>query len=409
MTPSQRTFWSVWVANLVVGTGLMSFLPFFPSQIEAMGVHDPDQVATWTGCVFGVAPLMAALMGPIWGSLGDRVGRKPMVLRSLVAITLFVGAMGFARTPLELLLLRMLQGTFSGILPPSITLVSIGAPKGSQGRLAARLQMALAAGAIFGPLIGSRVVAEVGIEALFLGVGGSVAVTGILVLLFASEDQSAMRLGPERLRRGLLTEAFGDFRLLIQDRFLRLSMAMLFALQFGLGATNPLLELLVRRVAGGQWLSLEDRTALLFSAMAIVSVLLMPTWGRLGDRHGHYRCLRWCVWGSSLALLATSLVQNYEQLFGLRVALGLFSAGAGPLAYGVAGARTSAGQRGAANGAVFSAQAMASALSAMAGGLLARGLGLLGLFTAAALALFLAAALGEWGQRGAQGVEPRGE
>jgi DHA1 family multidrug resistance protein-like MFS transporter len=399
MSPSQRTFWSVWLANLVAGTGLMSFLPFFPSQIESMGVRDPDQVATWTGCVFGVAPLMAALMGPIWGSLGDRVGRKPMVLRSLVAITLFVGAMGFARTPLELLLLRMLQGTFSGILPPSITLVSIGSPSGSQGRLAGRLQMALAAGAIFGPLIGSRVVAAYGLECLFLAVGGAVALAAVGVLLFASEDQSAMRLGPERLRRGLLTEAFGDFRLLIQDRTLRFSMAMLFALQFGLGATNPLLELLVRRLEGGFGLSFEDRTALLFSSMAIVSVALMPSWGRLGDRRGHYRCLRWCVWGSAIALSATSLVGNYGQLWALRVALGVFAAGAGPLAYGVAGARTPQGQRGAANGAVFSAQALASALSAMAGGLLAQGLGLVGLFTAAGLALFAAAGLAELGRR----------
>jgi MFS family permease len=81
------------------------------------------------------------------------------------------------------------------------------------------------------------------------------------------------------------------------------------------------------------------------------------------------------------------------------VALGVFAAGAGPLAYGVAGARTPQGQRGAANGAVFSAQAMASALSAMAGGLLAQGFGLVGLFSAAGLALFAAAGLAELGRR----------
>lgn len=127
MAPWKRTYWVVYAANLIVALGMMSFLPFFPSFLEELGVHDRAAVQRWSGITFGAAPLAAAVMGPVWGSIGDRFSRKLMVLRSMLAITLFVGAMGFARTPWELLILRLLQGVFSGFVPPSVTLVSVAA------------------------------------------------------------------------------------------------------------------------------------------------------------------------------------------------------------------------------------------------------------------------------------------
>ena len=124
----KQTYWAVWVSNLVTAIGMMSFLPFFPGHLRALGVTDPASIATWAGVIYGTAPLSAALTAPIWGALGDRIGRRLMVLRSMLAITVFVGAMAFARSPLELFILRFLQGVFSGFLAPSMTLVSIVAP-----------------------------------------------------------------------------------------------------------------------------------------------------------------------------------------------------------------------------------------------------------------------------------------
>ncbi|TAJ20671.1 MAG: MFS transporter, partial [Planctomycetota bacterium] len=117
----KRTFSAVWWANFAATAGLQSFLPFFPSHLEAVGVEGRGLVAAWAGAVFGATPLAAALTGPIWGSLGDRVGRKAMLLRSLLATSLFVGLMGLASSPLQLLVLRLLQGAFSGVIAPSIT------------------------------------------------------------------------------------------------------------------------------------------------------------------------------------------------------------------------------------------------------------------------------------------------
>ena len=82
MSSWRRTYWTVWLSNLVTSIGMMSFLPFFPSLLEEMGVEDEALKRTWAGLIFAGAPLSATLMSPIWGALGDRFGRKLMVCRS---------------------------------------------------------------------------------------------------------------------------------------------------------------------------------------------------------------------------------------------------------------------------------------------------------------------------------------
>ena len=79
----KRTYWSVWTANLITSIGMMSFLPFFPTLLEEIGLRDRESIATWAGILYGAAPLSAALMSPLWGALGDRYGRRLMVLRSM--------------------------------------------------------------------------------------------------------------------------------------------------------------------------------------------------------------------------------------------------------------------------------------------------------------------------------------
>ncbi len=113
----ERTYWVVFAANLITAVGMMSFLPFFPTFLRELGVEGEAAVKTWTGIAFGAAPFSAALMGPIWGALGDRFGRKMMVLRSLLAITLFVGCMGFVYCP---------SVRYTARVPPTHTCSSIG-------------------------------------------------------------------------------------------------------------------------------------------------------------------------------------------------------------------------------------------------------------------------------------------
>jgi len=386
----QRTYWVVFFANLVTAAGMMSFLPFFPALVEGFGIEDEGLRAVWSGVLFGAAPLSAALMGPVWGSLGDRLGRKPMVVRALCAITVFVGAMAFATSPWQLLALRLGQGIFSGFVPPSLTLVSVVTPRALQGRVTGTLQTALPAGMITGPLIGAWIQSVFSIQAVFLFVSLTAGAGALAVGLFARED-SRLRSTIERFSpTSMLAGAFRDLRTLWRNEALRFSVAGLFCVQFALGTTNPILQLLVEEVWRGEPARVETLTALLFSALALAAIVATPLWGRFGDTLGHRRALHLSAGASFLLLGLHAAVGAYALLFSLRVLLGLSSPGTNTAAFALATVETRDEERGTALGAVFSARSLAVSCGALCGGGLASLLGVRGLFWVVGVGMALA-------------------
>jgi len=410
MTHWRQTYWSVWLANLITGIGMMSFLPFFPSLLEDMGLTDRARIATWAGVIFGAAPLSATVMSPIWGSIGDRFGRKLMVVRAMGAIALFVGLMAFAQTPLQLVLLRIGQGLFSGFIPPSITLVSIGAPKERQGRVAGDLQTALALGAIVGPLIGGAFAAS-GAQREVFKLVGLCALASAGVVWFLAHEDSSLRQAPQAARgfSALVRGTARDVRDLWSNARVRNAVFIVFCLQFGLGATNPILELYVRDLlpaneVGSGWQSYLPAhitssstalwafaTSVLFGGMAVCNLVCLPLWGRHGDSHGHDRALIACALLVVVSLVLQASWPAYSLLFTGRMLMGAAMAGIGPLAFGLAAAAVAVDRRGGAFGVIFSARTLAVAVGGSFGGVLSAQLGTRGLFAFAAA--LLAAAL----------------
>lgn len=398
MSSWRRTYWSVWIANLVTSIGMMSFLPFFPSLLEEMGVADETAKRAWAGAIFGAAPLSATVMSPIWGAIGDRVGRKLMVCRAMLAITVFVGGMYFVHTPWGLLLLRLGQGLFSGFIPPSITLVSIAAPPARQGRVAGDLTTALALGAILGPALGGWMASWTGEHrTVFLIVGACSLVSAGLVAGLAQEDPS-QRLSrapdpadaPRRTVRAALRDIRRDIVTVIANPVLRGAAGVVFALQFSLGSINPVLELHARELVAGTGMDTDLATSLLFSAMGVCNLLALPFWGRYGDRVGHRRALVLCAGGCVLALGLQAAATVYAFLLVGRLAMGVAMAGTGPLAFGLAAGEISAQRRGGAFGVVFSARTLAVAVGGISGGALSAVIGVRGLMLASGLLLLSA-------------------
>lgn len=391
MIPWQRTYWVVYAANLITAVGMMSFLPFFPSFLEELGVEERAHVQRWTGVAFGAAPLAAAVMGPVWGSIGDRWSRKLMVLRAMFAIALFVGAMGFVRTPWQLLALRLCQGIFSGFVPPSITLVSVAAPREAQGRISGGLQGALALGSILGPLYGGFVREHLGMRGVFLSVSALSLASALLVGLLATDapQKSVPASGARWSPTGVLRDVLSDLGEALRLRSVRAALLVLFAAQLGSSAVSPQVELLVRDVWRGPAQELAAMTALAVSAFAGASLFAMPAWGRLGDRIGHGRALVLCALLGALALALHVPVRGYAALVLVRLFIGLTISGTSANAFGIMGLETAAERRGSAIGAAFSARAFAMAFGAMGGGVLAGALGMRWTFALCALGVFL--------------------
>lgn len=382
----KKTYWTVWTANLITAIGMMSFLPFFPGHLRELGLQDEGEIALWSGLIFGGAPFAAAFMGPVWGSVGDRFGRKLMVLRALIAIAIFVGAMAFVTEPWMLFCLRLGQGVFSGFVPPSITLVSVAAPADIQGRVVGSLQTALPAGAILGPLLGELVRSEWGTSAVFLVVSVAAVSSAFLVAFFAHEEAEHRNSEPSG-RRGL-GQLFDDLRVALSQRSMRGVLLLVFCLQFGIGSTTPLLELYV----GEFTLDPEDvprLTAWLFTGMSVVHMVGMPLWGRLGDRIGHSSALLRAGGLTAVVLVLHGWVAGYVALFVARLFLGATSAGSNASSFALATSESPVERRGGAVAVVFSARLFAVSLGSFSGGWFARELSIRSLYWSAGAILAL--------------------
>lgn len=118
-----------------------------------------------------------------YGVLSDRLGRRPLILASLVAFAVLTALTATATSAWQLLAWRTLTGVgASAIVPLSLALIGQTFPDGERGRPLGWLFGAMAGGMAFGSTFGAVLVPLIGWRGLFLSVG--VAGAAVLAVVF---------------------------------------------------------------------------------------------------------------------------------------------------------------------------------------------------------------------------------
>jgi MFS family permease len=388
----RRNFQFVWVANFLTAIGMTTFLRLFPLHLRELGLTDASAIAWWSGALVAAAPLPAAVMGPVWGALGDRIGRKPMMQRANLAITFFTVLMWFANGPWSLLVLRLLQGTFSGFVAPAMTLVSVSAPPQRQGRVAGLLHTSVLAGTIVGPWLGGQIGDHFAYRHAFL-VCAATSLLAFLLIQFCVEEQArpARTTSPSSVSASLRA-LLADARAFLAPGPMRTMVAGVFVVRGAAVLPDALLALFVGSLAGVPAARVGTTTGVVAAATAIATLLAMPAWGRRGDDRGHARLLVLCGLGAAGCVAPQCLVTSVWQLCALCFASGVFLAGVLPSAYGLAARLSPVERRGAANGFMFSAIGLANALGPLLGGALGATIGVRRLYLVASGLMLLGTA-----------------
>jgi len=178
---------ALWFAQLTAIFGFSFAYPFLPLYLQELGIRQQSQLAFWTGLAGGASGLALAIMSPIWGVVADRFGRKSMLMRAMLGAAITVGLMGFARGPIDLVVLRMLQGASSGTVAAATALVASGTPRSRVGWALGVLTSAIAVGSALGPVVGGLAAAAVGVRAVFWAGGGLLLLAALPVLLVVRE------------------------------------------------------------------------------------------------------------------------------------------------------------------------------------------------------------------------------
>ncbi|MBI4880204.1 MAG: MFS transporter [Planctomycetes bacterium] len=364
----RRSLIVLWGANFVTALGMMMILPFFPLFLRDLGETDDRVITLWTGFVVGAAPFSAALMGGIWGALGDQVGRRAMILRALLGIAVFVGLMGFARSPLQLLFLRFGQGFFSGFCAPSLTLVSVLAPKEIQGRISSWLQSAFLAGSVVGPALGGVVATKFGFSIMLWACSALALAAVLTVRLLVPEPplepsaSPAFRTDVAAAMHSVLSRVARELAGVFASPLLRAVFLAFFLVRLSISAINPTLVLFVERLMGERSDASSHVASLVFTAYPLALLLSLPFWGLAADRRRPGSVLLLCVACGAVLTLLQALAGTPLQLGLLRFAAGAFLAGVFPAGFALIAAASDAAHRGGTTGMAFSALAFGLAL-----------------------------------------------
>ena len=95
-------------ALVVVSLGFGMVIPIFPFYIERMGGGGKE-----LGLLVAVAALTELIFGPVWGSLSDRVGRKPILMLGMLGYGVSSLLFGLATELWMLYAARALSGVLS--------------------------------------------------------------------------------------------------------------------------------------------------------------------------------------------------------------------------------------------------------------------------------------------------------
>ncbi|HEM5208364.1 TPA: multidrug efflux MFS transporter [Streptococcus suis] len=305
------------LGNFLTGTSFTLVMPFISVFVEELGVG-PGQVEYYAGLAVSVNALAAALMAPIWGSLADRYGRKPMMVRAAFAMIFTMGGMAFVPNVFWLLALRVLNGVFTGYIPNATALVASQVPKDKTGYALGTLSTGAVAGNLIGPTLGGILAEMFGVHMVFLLVGLLYAIVVLLTVFYIREDFVPVKKGEEMSVKEVF-EQVKDRQMLV-GLFVT-SMIIIAAAQ----AVVPILTLYVRHL--GQTDNLLFVAGFIISLPGMASLVTSGYLGKIGDRIGNHRLLLIALTYSLLINVFCVFAENPFQLGLLRFMYG-FGTGA---------------------------------------------------------------------------------
>lgn len=396
----RRNFYTLWVAELAAIIGFQAMQPFLPYYIQEFEVGDLGQALVWSGRMGTAAGLAMAISSPLWGSLADRYGRKPMVVRSMIGGGLSVLLMAYVTSVEQLLVTRVLQGALAGTVTACLTLVSTSTPRQHLGFALGLMQGAFMLGASVGPLLGGPLIEAFGYKTCFLWAGVAVILAGISVQFLVHEDFTRAR----RVESSAKYRMPGrDMLRLLADRPFLVLVLTVTAMSFAFGFVMPVVPLFLQELAGHT--DIISLAGAVFAAGGLVGAVSAAVMGRYSDRIGPRRVLVGGLFSAALFYLAQGYAQSVLAFGVLVVLTGIATGAVRPVANSLITGIVSEGDRGKAFGVMSSAAALGWAAGPMAGGYLGAHYGFRSVFVATAI-LFLA--VGAWAWFAMKGVGETG-
>ncbi|HEC34059.1 MAG TPA: MFS transporter [Chloroflexi bacterium] len=215
-------------ALVVVMLGFGLVIPIFPFFIEELGAGGSE-----LGLLVAISALLEFVFAPLWGSVSDRIGRRPVLMIGMVGYGLSSLLMGLATQLWMLFASRALSGILSSAtLTTALAYVGDSTSGEDRGGGMGALGAAMALGVILGPGLGGWLAGDSLSTPFFIAAGMSL-VSLLLILLLLPESLPA-----EARRQGKGKVNVVNLRALWQALFSPVGVLLLMVALFSFALTN---------------------------------------------------------------------------------------------------------------------------------------------------------------------------
>jgi DHA1 family multidrug resistance protein-like MFS transporter len=377
----KRTLYAVWAGEMLAIAGFSTSGPIIPFYLQDLGVLDPLRIKFLTGLINALPSLTFAIVAPMWGSLADNYGRKPMLLRAMFGGAVILVLQGFVTNPWQLLALRTLQGCITGTVAAATVLVASIAPPVETGYALGLLQMAIFLGSSLGPMFGGVISDIFSHRVTFLATSALLLLAGIVVTKFAEDD-----FVPPRNRKSMLKSMVPDFSPMLHSKALWSLMAVVAADQIAGSIVAPFLPLFIQSISPRSGI-VSSTTGIILGVSALASAVAAASLGKLSYRIGYRRTLVVCMVTAAVFTIPQAFVHSPLQLLILRIISCFFIGGDMPAANALIALQIEPGKQGSVYGLTSSISSASNAIGPVLGASLAATLGYRSVFTATGLVL----------------------
>ena len=313
----------MWFANFFVNSSMTMVLPFLSLYINTFGNFSERYVQHWSGLTFGVTFVSAFIFSPIWGKIGDRYGRKRILIISGLGMGLSILLMGFVHSVWHLFILRFFMGFFSGFISMSQAFVSTQTPKEIAGRVLGTLQTGTITGALLGPIMGGVLADALGYSTTFKWTSISIFISALLVTLTKEY----------RIKDKKETKAIRSSRELIKhiahNPILLTTLLISALIQIAHFSIQPILSLYVTELHGT--VNIAFYSGIAFSIAGLGNLMMSRNWGKIADKYGYVKILIILLFAAGLFYMPGAIVTSLWQLIIIRFLLGIALGGILPV------------------------------------------------------------------------------
>lgn len=314
----KKNTYALWVGNFATGAGASMSLPFLPLFISTMGDFSKWELSLYSGIAFSITFLSQAIVSPLWGKLADRTGRKPMLLRAAIGMTITATLTGLSPNVWILILLRLIQGAFSGYINNAYALVASEVPTKQSGKTMGLLTTGSVGGQLIGPVFGGVIADAFGYRIPFYIFGCLMLMATVITIVGVKEKFTPIDKNSQLAKKS----AFAGVKN-VHVVWAMIISSML--IQAATNSINPIISLFVKELLTTHY-NLALTSGIIAALPGIATLIAAPRFGSLGDHIGPQKVLIAGLLLSGVVFLPTFFVTTVLMLGVFRFMIGIADA-----------------------------------------------------------------------------------